>query len=343
MALVGNMLAIALENPGRPARSRRHDHVLRRQRPGGAGLQEPVHAHQRAGEARPSAGVVAVTPLPGGRYLMMITGGEHNTTWYFYRSTLTDLSSPDLAWDLVGHVPSPFEDPTNGRPSDADIPPAKATSTGRLYLAGARGHPVFADHDRIDLFYVAYQPPRAPGARGRAAPGRPPGKPITPCPTAADSRSSPISPRPGFHVTPSGELIFYATEHDNDGPAGTVKTGEWRHIEVVREGSPTLLPTALVDGPYEVDEGRAVSVTGIGRPAGDPRLPPSLRRPGLRRALPHCRYRRHPVRRLRQPERTRAVLELVRAGGVHGLRRRPPPARGQDAARNGRISSAIPT
>ena len=25
----------------------------------------------------------------------------------------------------------------------------------------------------------------------------------------------------GFHVTPTGELLFYATEHDNDGPAGT--------------------------------------------------------------------------------------------------------------------------
>ena len=70
-----------------------------------------------------------------------------------------------------------------------------------------------------------------------------------------------------FHVTPSGELIFYATEHDNDGPDGSngrksVKMGEWRHMDMVRPNSPTLKPSAAVGGPYVVDEG------GFGRAVG---------------------------------------------------------------------------
>ena len=36
-------------------------------------------------------------------------------------------------------------------------------------------------------------------------------------------------------MSPSQELLFYATEHDNDGPSGTVKAAEWRHKDMVRE------------------------------------------------------------------------------------------------------------
>ncbi len=62
-------------------------------------------------------------------------------------------------------------------------------------------------------------------------------------------------------------MIFYATEHDNDGPDETVKMGEWRHKDIVRDGSPTLLPTVAVHGPYDVDEGSSVALDGS---AGSP-------------------------------------------------------------------------
>ena len=95
MALVGNMLAIALENP-RQAGAVPPTQIMF------FDVSDPVSPVFRSqftpisgsGEPGPVAGVVAVTPLPGGRYLMMTTGGERNTTWYFYRSTLTDLSAP---------------------------------------------------------------------------------------------------------------------------------------------------------------------------------------------------------------------------------------------------------
>jgi len=71
----------------------------------------------------------------------------------------------------------------------------------------------------------------------------------------------------GFYESPSGELIFYAASHENNGPADTVKAGEWRHNTMVRENSPTMLPTAMVNGPYEVDEGSSVNLTGAAEPS----------------------------------------------------------------------------
>ncbi len=269
MALVGNMLAIALENP-RQAGALPPTQIMFFDV---SDLAAPVFRSQftpinGAGEARPSAGVVAVTPLPGGRYLMMSTGGEHNTTWYFYRSTLTDLSSPDLSWDLLGHVPSPFDDPDDTDAHQTLTFLRQGNIDGPLYLAGARGHPAFGDHDRIDLFYVEYQPPESAGGESVALlPGGLTGTPIEPYPNGFGLiKLANLAAASGFHVTPSGELIFYATEHDNDGPDGTVKAGEWRHVEVVRRDSPTLLPTVLVNGPYEVDEGRTVDLAGSAGP-----------------------------------------------------------------------------
>jgi hypothetical protein len=93
------------------------------------------------------------------------------------------------------------------------------------------------------------------------------GRRLTPRPSTGGDLLASLAAATGFHETPSGELIFYATEHDNDGPSGTVRAGEWRHINMVRENSPTLLPSAVVNGPYEVDEGSSVTLTGSAGPA----------------------------------------------------------------------------
>ncbi len=93
------------------------------------------------------------------------------------------------------------------------------------------------------------------------------GKEIQPVlPTGGGDLLADLAAASGFHVTPSGELLFYATEHDNDGPDNSVKAGEWRHKDVVRDGSPTLLPTAAINGPYDVAEGSSVVLSGTGAP-----------------------------------------------------------------------------
>src|SRR4029450_5022622 len=68
----------------------------------------------------------------------------------------------------------------------------------------------------------------------------------------------------GFYGSASPELLFYATEHANGGPAGSVRVGEWRHVDMVRPNSPTLLPSAKLLGPLTVDEGAEAFLAGRG-------------------------------------------------------------------------------
>src|SRR4030095_13763377 len=90
------------------------------------------------------------------------------------------------------------------------------------------------------------------------------GKFISPFPSSGGEQLASLAAASTFYVSPLGELIFYATEHDNDGPGGTVKVGEWRHKEVARPGSPTLLPSVNLNGPFEVNEGSSINLTGTG-------------------------------------------------------------------------------
>lgn len=210
---------------------------------------------------------LGVTPLENGLYLMAVKGGfEDHDPIYFYRSTIGDLSSPDLDWEFVSSTRVPeVEDPHQ---TFQFVREAGANGgLGDLYMVGARGNPVFGDHDRIDLFRVDRQTTDCAPGDDIQLTMLVHGKRISPFPsTGGSDKLANTAAATGFHITPSGELIFYATEHDNDGPNGTVKAGEWRHRDIVREGSPTLLPTASVDGPFEVDEGRTASLTGTATP-----------------------------------------------------------------------------
>ncbi len=80
----------------------------------------------------------------------------------------------------------------------------------------------------------------------------------------------------GVYVSPSGELILYANEHEEQGPYGvdpianawrkSVRAGEWRHREMVRPGSSTLKPSVEPAATFAVDEGSSITLTGIARP-----------------------------------------------------------------------------
>ncbi len=221
---------------------------------------------------------IALTRLPSNRYLIAVTGGfDAAGPLYFYRSLpLGDCSDPSvdctptnpaLTWEFVGQRNLPSPAPEDAHQSlhffrEGDI-------HGALFLAGARGNPspLVSDHDRIDLFQVSAETEDfAPGEVIDISYVRH-GRRITPRPsTGSVDEIASLAAATGFHETPSGELLFYAAQHDNDGPSGSTNFGEWRHIDMVRAGSPTLLPSAVVNGPYEVDEGSSVTLNGSAGP-----------------------------------------------------------------------------
>ena len=262
MQVVGKMLAVALEAPSTPTIDGTQIMFFDVSDP-----EHPVFRSQYtpingAGQIRESAGTVAITPLQSGRYLMMTTGGN-NTTWYYYRSTLDDLSSPHLSWDYVGSHPAPQP--------PFDLPDPHQTLQfirernirGKLFLAGARGNFVNAgDRDRIDLYLIESDTDEfMPGETLTLTTMRR-GNRISPFPASGGLRLANLAAASTFHVTPTGDLLFYAMTHDNDGPGASIDVAEWRHIDMTRRLSPTLRPTFDIDTPFEVEEGGQTSLTG---------------------------------------------------------------------------------
>lgn len=239
------------------------------------------------------AGVVGITPcganregLPcaTGRYLMLVSGGD-NDELRFYESSGNDLKSSTLTWNLLYTW-------NKSELIGGEWPPKhqtlhflrEGTLAGKLYLAGARpaGQTVegfFAD-DYLDLFEVGFVGSRVelthratrhmvshPTGEGLRAPNGD---------VLWGGRLASFAAASGFHVTPSGELLLYATEHDNDGPEGSngrgsVKFGEWRHIDIFRPDSPARLPSLATVESVTLDEGSAVPLTATaGAPIARP-------------------------------------------------------------------------
>jgi hypothetical protein len=239
------------------------------------------------------AGVVGITPCGTGRpapmtcatghYLLLVTGGD-NDQLEFFESTTGDLTSRDLGWN---HIDTWDKSELIG----GEWPPKHQTLhfiregnlAGKLYLAGARpaGRTVegmFAD-DYIDLYEVGLDNDaiQLTHVSTKHQTSHPTGEGIK----LGDevlygARLASFAAASGFHVTPGGELLFYATEHDNDGPTGSnnrasVKMGEWRHIDMFRPDSPAYAPTITAPASVTIDEGSTVDINAIaGAPIARP-------------------------------------------------------------------------
>lgn len=237
-----------------------------------------------------TAGLVAVTAQPDGAWLMLLAGLQ-NREVRFYRSLGSDLHDPALPWEL-DDTWLPAEEPVS--PACELIPPSPqlpngsykgwpAGSTfdvahqslnfvreggpaGDLFLLGARATSqvpglgedwfdlfrVVEDGDGFHLECVAMRHVHSfPSSDGA---------------TLFHNNIAHFAAASGAYVSPAGELILYATEHDNDGPGGSVKLGEWRHVDMARPGSATFDPTVDAGGPYTVPEGGAVSLVARAAP-----------------------------------------------------------------------------
>ncbi len=243
------------------------------------------------------AGLVGLTPVRnetpphnGQRYLMITTGGT-NRELRLYRSLPTDSSGntdlmlPDVAWEEMGTwFCPPGTDctdrkfpggwPTGGTGHQSMNFVREGSLDGPLYVIGNR-NTFFAGNgdDFLDLYRVNVDVYGVPEEQllTRVA-----SKDFTSYPYNGHGDSAAFIAAGGVYVSPSGELIFYSTEYENQGPRernadgsrgkrDTVRFGEWRHRDIVRDGSPTLRPSVELDaGPYEVDEGGSIVLSGRG-------------------------------------------------------------------------------
>jgi hypothetical protein len=220
------------------------------------------------------------------RYLLVAAGGEANKQVRFYRSlpdagkTTTTLTSPDLDWEKVGQ----YSEGTIESCLGADWPTSGVIQGGQhqmlnlvreggldgpLYMIGGRRDGTIFTPDAfageyLDLYRVNV------GADGTVD-----ACPFTHVRSKEMSRDawgnegpvSTFSAASGVYVSPTGELIVYGARHDAVNDDRHILFGEYRMGSLVRADSPTLRPTAHVGGPFSVDEGSSLSLTGSGEQA----------------------------------------------------------------------------
>jgi hypothetical protein len=312
LQLVGDVLAVSLEKPydGDPANLILFVDVSSPEEP------VILSRYDVGVRADFNAGLVGLAPMPSGRYLMLVTGDRNKVLRFYEslptdgtETGPTDLKDPALSWELCDEWTEAedeedlFECPFPSYPSvcfSVDWPTGIAPSggshqslnfvregfaNGALYLLGAinkggGGGGAGYDEDELDLYRVEIS--GASCSEYEVHLRFASTKSITAKPTLQESHGTGgpdianFAAASGTYVSPSGELLVYATEHDNDGPWATVRAGEWRHKHMARSGSPTFDPTAIIDqqlqtsggstltSPFRVDEGESMFLTGHG-------------------------------------------------------------------------------
>jgi hypothetical protein len=217
------------------------------------------------------------------RYLLVAAGAEANKDVRFFRSrpdagkTTTTLNSTSLQWDLAGRY---TESQLEACPSMPDWPEGsgpfhtgqhqmlnflrEGDLDGPLYMVGGRRTGAITNpvsDEKLDLYEVhldsSGNPDACPLARVRS-------KRMHEGSWGGSTYTGSFSAGSSTYVTPSGELAVYISNHDANGDR--IFAGQYRTGSFVRANSPTLRPTAELGGPYAVDEGSSVTLTGQGRP-----------------------------------------------------------------------------
>jgi hypothetical protein len=288
MQIVGDVMAIGIENPALASHPRaiiQFVNITNPENPTPLTTFKPdVDGPEDAEFGADPVGLTAIKADNGKccRYLMVVAGGPANRQLRFFRSYptnafgTTDLKSMTLDWEEVGRftetqlnsclLPGAIW-PTGEGPQQQMLNFVRQGNLdGPLYLVGGRnattvfGAP-FGD-DYIDLYRVNLTADDIPGSCPLTHVRN---KQMGPKGHGTYADVSNFATAVGAYVSPSGELIVYAGQHTSNG-AG-VFFGEYRHRDIVRPDSPTLHPTATVDGPVAVNEGSSVQLTGHGSQA----------------------------------------------------------------------------
>ena len=244
-----------------------------------------------------SAGVVAITRQPNGIYLMIVTG-QAGEAIKVYESNpnredgTTDLRDPGLSF---AHKVTWHPTDANIVPHCIDLPPTDAYPEGYvwswpaggtldyahqnlsfireggpdgpLFLLATRNDNalpgIFGD-DMIDLYRVSWDGQTF--GLGCETQKHVDAVAASDGALVFETKIADFGAAAGTYISPTGELIVYAVEHDNDGPGGTVKTAEFRLRDMVHSFSPTYDPTVVSGGPYSVPEGSAATLTAVASP-----------------------------------------------------------------------------
>jgi len=238
---------------------------------------------------------------------VMVATGKINTILRFYRSMptepdgSTDLRSGSLEWEETGSFSERMIEGCLNEKVAQDIDwhtgigdahqmfnlIREGGIDGPLYMIATRNDTKFSSgDDRMDLYRINLLETGAPVFET----GTPPPGTTLPCfielvdsghftskPFMGGGDSANFGAAAGTYLSPSGALIVYAAEYENDGPIPREGTGEgdrqtvrfveYRNPDMVPPHSPTLRPRLDVAPAWEVDEGSSVTLSASGEQA----------------------------------------------------------------------------
>ena len=239
-----------------------------------------------------NVGVLGITKLPDEHFLMIVTWGNNDTV-QFYRSNETSFSTPGFQFEP--HLVSPVsflnliangywivddgDDMTRGDYAFQTLNFVNQTD-GRLFLIASRNNdgwaPLFNGDDLMYLIEVtgfgegetvefigirkdAHKWLSSEGCWNTWGNHFCGIRPVF----VSENIQANFNAGAGAYISPTGELIYYATSHYNKGPYGTVKMVELRHNWVSSTGTcgPQFDDNHL-GGPYNIDEGASITLNG---------------------------------------------------------------------------------
>jgi len=210
MQVVGDWLVVGVEDGG-PGRAVFYDL---------ADPENPIrrYAVENHASSRNHAGLASLVKLRDGRFLLMI--GAHDSRNYNFFVT-DDLSSP--SWR---HLDTWYDWEIDHQPSYQSAQ-FITQCDGTIYFIGTHAeatasniiNPILGRENWMELFEVDWGP-RANVRITRVASKR------MSCGTGS-GRWCDLRAAAAPYVTPSGDIVLYATEHENGGVAGTVRMAEF--------------------------------------------------------------------------------------------------------------------
>lgn len=216
---------------------------------------------------------LAVTRQADGSYLIWMNGDSGNDV-NIYETNVGDLRNDALGIALVEAWNPASGLVGAGWPTGFGAHQASTfvrEPDGELYLIGMR-HPgglPFTGEDRVDLFRVDEPLPGLfllthMDTREFNCVYDGGGGPV-------DMRLCNMTAAGSAYVSPSGELFLYSMPHDDeDGfDPDIVRMAEFRHRDVSVEDSVLHAPGAIAGGPYYVEAGGTVTLTGVATPIAD--------------------------------------------------------------------------
>ena len=188
------------------------------------------------------AGTIGITKRPSdGHYIVVVGGIFDGRLLTFFESNTPDLRADGLKFNLIDTwYKSELDDESDwhyGTVGFQTLNFVRQCVDNRLFLIGTRNtqpSPV-TGNDWVDLFEVTYT---GTGENTEFTLSFVTNKHMY-CNFDGSGRICNFAAASGVYVSPSSELILYASEHENDGPDGTVRMAEFRHRDVNRLGTST--------------------------------------------------------------------------------------------------------